>query len=233
MIRLDRFPVAAWIGKSNKSGFRTILQSGWPKVSGLLVSSLSKKKKQKGNPVSRMVCPWFEHRRVRMVFGANLTFLLISFSLFGSPVIADFPSGSSDVEIAVVEAPKPTPIATERRYQMPVELTGVSQGFQRYHPGVDLRAPLGSQVRPITEGVVRDVFFGSWGYGQALVIDHAEGYSSMYAHVGRIFVEPGSDVDQYSAIAEVGMTGQSTGPHLHLEIYEDGKAVNPQPFLGY
>jgi murein DD-endopeptidase MepM/ murein hydrolase activator NlpD len=55
----------------------------------------------------------------------------------------------------------------------------------------------------------------------------------MYAHLKRISVEPGSSIDQETVIAQVGMTGYTTGPHLHLEIYNKGRAQNPRLFLGY
>lgn len=193
-------------------------------------------KTRKSNLLSKLVRPWFEHRRLRGIVGVNLIVGLLFFGVIGSPVVAEFPSGSTDsydVAISMLEAPKTVVVTTKRKYQMPVELTGVSQGFNRYHPAVDLRAPLGSEIRPIIEGVVSEVLRSRWGYGQAVIIEHTENHSSMYAHLGRIFVEPGSDVDKDSVIAEVGLTGYSTGPHLHLEIYEEGRVVNPKTYLGY
>jgi murein DD-endopeptidase MepM/ murein hydrolase activator NlpD len=80
---------------------------------------------------------------------------------------------------------------------------------------------------------VRDVLRSNWGYGQAIIIDHENNVASMYAHVKNIFVDVGSNVDQNTIIAEVGLTGTTTGPHLHLEMYQKGAAVNPQPFLDY
>jgi murein DD-endopeptidase MepM/ murein hydrolase activator NlpD len=229
-----------------KSNFSKILQ--WRQVlyqrvgnlfavidSNLAFLSSSLPKTRKSNPLSKLVRPWFEHKHLRGIVGVNLFAWLLFVGVVGSPVAAEFPSGSTDsheVEISMLEAPDAV-VATERKYQMPVELIGVSQGFHRYHPAVDLRAPLGSEIRPIAGGVVVDVLRSRWGYGQAIFIEHADGYSSMYAHVGRIFVEPGSNVDQDSVIAEVGMTGHTTGPHLHLEIYKDGKVVNPSSYLGY
>lgn len=187
------------------------------------------------HPLSLVLRPWFEHRYVRGVFGAKLVVGLFIFGVIGSPIAADFHSDllASAEEVSLVETPQASPITTERRYQMPVDLIGVSQEFYGYHPGVDLRAPLGSDVVPITEGVVSEVSYGRWGYGQAILIEHASGYASMYAHVGRIFVEPGSQVDKKTAIAQVGMTGYTTGPHLHLEIYKDGVAVNPKNLIAY
>lgn len=193
-------------------------------------------KTRTSNPLSKLVRPVFEHKLTRGAFGAQLALALSLVGLTGSAATAGFPSGASDspeVEISVVDAPKTVVVTTERPFQMPVELIGVSQGFHSYHPGVDLRSPLHSGIRPITDGVVKEVVFGQWGYGQAVLVEHSGGYSSMYAHVGRIFVEPESSVDQDSVIAEVGMTGYSTGPHLHLEVYKDGRAINPERVIPY
>lgn len=193
-------------------------------------------KTRTSNPVSKLLRPAFEHRRVQGVLGVQLVVALGLVGLTGSPIAAEFPSGANDspqVEISVVEAPGAVVVTTERQFQIPVSTIGVSQGFYRYHPGVDLRAPLGSSIQPISDGVVSEVIHGRWGYGQTVIVEHDAGYSSMYAHVGRIFVDPGSDVDQETILAEVGVTGYSTGPHLHLEVYKDGVAINPQPLLGY
>lgn len=194
--------------------------------------------KARGNSPSKIMRPWFEYQYVRVIFGINLIAALFIVGFTSAPASATFPSGidvysEQDLEISVVEAPKNVVVATERRLQMPVELIGASQGFHKYHPGVDLRAPYGSDIRSITDGVVSDVFRSRYGYGQAVIVEHADGYSSMYAHVQRISVESGSSIDQETVIAKIGMTGYTTGPHLHLEIYKEGMAVNPRPLIGY
>lgn len=201
--------------------------------------------KDESNPFSKLLRPWFEHQRIRGIIGINLIFSLIIFSLIGSPAsaksnlaFATFSSNinvnsSENIDISVVEAPKEAVVTTEKRFQLPVNLIGVSQGYQDYHPGIDLRAEYGSAINPIAEGLVLDVYRSKYGYGQSIYIDHADGYSSLYAHVQRISVEAGSDVDQKTVIAEVGLTGFTTGPHLHLEIYKEGKSVNPRYFFEY
>ena len=197
-------------------------------------------KTHKSHPLSKLLRPCFEYRQVRMVFGASIVALLVVAGITGGSASAAFPSGAdADIEsdstevISVVEAPKNVVVKTERRFQIPVRLIGVSQGFHSYHPGVDLRAEYGSDIRSIAEGVVKDVYRSAYGYGQSVIIDHADGYSSMYAHVQRISVEPGSDIDQETEIAQIGLTGYTTGPHLHLEIYKQGRPVNPKYFLEY
>ncbi len=191
-------------------------------------------KTRKSHPLSKLLRPWFEHQRMRGVVGLNLVASLILVGLAGSPVSANFPFVSS-----VSSLPEPSlaysqpMVTTQRRFQMPFAPTGVSQGFHRFHPGVDLQAPLATSIRPLASGVVVEVFQSRFGYGTALVVTHADGYASLYAHLGRVFVEKGSDVDQESVIAEVGISGTTTGPHLHLEIRKDGIPINPEIFLNY
>ena len=191
-------------------------------------------KTRKSHPISKFLRPWFEHHRLRGVFGLNLVACVLLAGFFGGPVSASSPfASSSSLPEPTLVFSQPVVTATSRRFQLPLATLDVSQGFRQFHPGVDMRSPLGSSIRPITAGVVTGVFQSRFGYGTALVVGHADGYSSLYAHVKRVFVEEGDSVDQETVIAEVGITGTSTGPHLHLEIYKEGKATDPQPLLGY
>jgi murein DD-endopeptidase MepM/ murein hydrolase activator NlpD len=100
----------------------------------------------------------------------------------------------------------------------------------RQHQGVDIAAGTGTPVGAAAEGVVRDA---SWrgGYGKAVVIDHANGVSTLYGHNSELLVKPGDRVQAGQAIAKVGSTGDSTGPHLHFEVMLEGKKVDPRPWL--
>ena len=109
--------------------------------------------------------------------------------------------------------------------------TGVSQGFHLGHPGIDLTAPLGSKIYPVKDGVVKKVQYLSWDYGHAVWIDNGNDTVSLYGHMGKIFVEEGDRVTTDKPIGEVGLTGHTTGPHLHLEIHTKDGTINPQPYL--
>ena len=99
-------------------------------------------------------------------------------------------------------------------------------GESRKHAGVDLAAPLGSAIQPIREGVV--TFAGErGGYGNTVVVDHGDGMETLYAHCDTLDVDVGSTVKPGDTIATVGSTGRSTGPHLHLEVHQDGETVDP------
>ncbi|MBI5634151.1 MAG: peptidoglycan DD-metalloendopeptidase family protein [Nitrospirae bacterium] len=103
-------------------------------------------------------------------------------------------------------------------------------GNNRFHHGVDIAAPEGTDVYPYLRG--RVIFSGEQaGYGNTVVIDHGSGYTSKYAHNRINRVKAGDLVDENTVIAEVGSTGVSTGPHLHFEVRLDGKYLDPARVL--
>ncbi len=98
------------------------------------------------------------------------------------------------------------------------------------HTGLDISTPLGTGIRPITGGTVS--YAGYRGtYGNLIIIDHGNGVQSYYAHCNALYVSAGQTVAANTTIGEVGSTGNSTGPHLHLEIRINGSPVNPQNYL--
>jgi murein DD-endopeptidase MepM/ murein hydrolase activator NlpD len=74
---------------------------------------------------------------------------------------------------------------------------------------------------------------GGWngGYGNHVIIDHGNGFTTLYAHLTSIFVEPGMTVSQGQQIGTMGSTGNSTGPHLHFEVRYGGVPYNPASYL--
>lgn len=98
------------------------------------------------------------------------------------------------------------------------------------HTGLDISTPLGTGIRPIAAGTVS--YAGYRGsYGNLIIIDHGNGVQSYYAHCNELYVSAGQSVGADSTIGAVGSTGNSTGPHLHLEIRINGSPVNPQNYL--
>ena len=100
----------------------------------------------------------------------------------------------------------------------------------RLHAGIDIGAPNGTPIRAAKAGTV--IFAGSQGgYGQAVVIDHGGGLTTLYAHQSRLGSQAGQDVDAGEVIGYVGSTGNSTGNHLHFETRVDGSPQNPRRYL--
>jgi murein DD-endopeptidase MepM/ murein hydrolase activator NlpD len=103
-------------------------------------------------------------------------------------------------------------------------------GDNRFHAGVDIAAPVGTDIHPIRKGKV--IFSGEQtGYGNVVIIDHGDGLISKYAHNKTNLVKEGDPVDVNTIIAHVGNTGKSTGPHLHLEIHDGEKFLDPIKLL--
>lgn len=103
-------------------------------------------------------------------------------------------------------------------------------GGSHLHTGIDIAAPYGKPIMSADSGEV--IYSGWWdGYGKAVVIDHGKGYTTVYGHMSRIYMQVGQKVDKNQVIGLVGSTGFSTGPHLHFEIRINGRPVDPQDYL--
>lgn len=107
----------------------------------------------------------------------------------------------------------------------------LSARFSTYHPGVDIASGLGMPIRPIYSGVVEDTVYDIFAYGHHVIIDHQNGYKSLYAHMGRVYVKKGDKVTSTSIIGEVGLTGHTSGPHTHLEITKSSSYIDPLTIL--
>ncbi|BBC71433.1 membrane protein [Altererythrobacter sp. B11] len=99
-------------------------------------------------------------------------------------------------------------------------------GYKRMHAGIDFRAAYGTPIHAVSDGTVQ--FAGRHGgHGNFVKISHGNGLGTGYAHMSRIAVKSGAHVSRGQVIGYVGSTGLSTGPHLHYEMYRNGKTVNP------
>lgn len=128
-----------------------------------------------------------------------------------------------------------------RRGQLPYPADGlVEVGFGKVvnprfntvtvQKGLDLRAPAGAEVRSVGVG---SVVYSGWlkGYGNLVIVDHGDGYHSLYAHLANSQVEVGNEVEEGEAIGQVGDTGSLKGSYLYFEIRRAGQAVDPLPWL--
>lgn len=107
----------------------------------------------------------------------------------------------------------------------------LSQGYRSYHRAYDIATAYGAEIHPVGSGVVEYAGFTSDGKGNVVVVDHGDGLKSLYAHMGKIQVGVGNEVSSKTTIGTVGLTGRTTGAHVHLEIHDRGIAVNPDNLL--
>lgn len=108
----------------------------------------------------------------------------------------------------------------------------ISQGYWGGHPAIDVAGWLGAPVTASDAGYVV-LAGGGWnsGYGNYVVVDHGNGFTTLYAHLNSVFVKPGETVSRGQQIGTMGNTGNSTGPHLHFEIRYNGVPYNPAGYL--
>ena len=103
-------------------------------------------------------------------------------------------------------------------------------GVASNHTGIDMACPTGTPIRAAMSGTV--VFVG-WSniFGNYVIINHGNGYQTLYGHMSKVLAKKGQSVDQSTRIGLVGSTGYSTGPHLHFTVYKNGKLVDPLTLL--
>ena len=117
-------------------------------------------------------------------------------------------------------------------YQNPVHIAyRVTTGFEPWHPGVDLAADRDTPIYAADTGVI---VFSGWhrvGYGELLIIDHGNGWTTYYGHLSKRFVGCGDQVQAGQLISLMGATGNASGIHLHFEIRENDAPLNPYNFI--
>lgn len=147
----------------------------------------------------------------------------------GRPIVTAVPAPRREV----VQAPPPvaaTPVPSGKLL-WPTISTRITQYFRWRHTGLDIGDKMGNPIYAVENGTVEQAGWGAGGWGNMVLVDHGNGIKTRYAHASKVLVEAGQQVQKGQAIALVGSTGRSTGPHLHLGIYVNGRAVNPLEYL--
>ncbi len=138
------------------------------------------------------------------------------------------------IEAAQAGGAKDANVVGNEVFVMPTSGTFTSGFGARWgvvHYGIDLANAIGTPIYAYTDGVVEDAGPAS-GFGLWVVLRHPDGTHSVYGHVNRMFVTVGEQVHAGQEIAEIGNRGESTGPHLHFEVWApDGTKINPIPWL--
>lgn len=194
-----------------------------PLISEPLVPSVKhiNRKYRTGSIVGKFARHFTTHKRARTAFAGGLSAVVIATSFIPTVRAQDF----SKTDASVIQTQ--TPLLTEKGIQFPVDNIAVNQGFSYYHPGLDLGDPIGTPVKPVKAGTVTFAGYRLDGYGNLIILDNGKGLESYYAHLSKIEVKKGEVVNTNVEIGQVGVTGHSTGPHLHLEIHLNGVPVNP------
>ena len=129
----------------------------------------------------------------------------------------------------------PTDYSIQAGYIWPVQgvvTSGFGPRWGRMHNGIDIAGPIGTPIHAAAAGVVVSAGWNDGGYGNLVKIQHPNGSVTFYAHNQKVLVQQGQQVRQGEIIAELGSTGNSTGPHCHFEIRPQGQtAVNPLTLL--
>lgn len=173
----------------------------------------------------------FENKKINTALGVFLALAAVFAGIFSSPTSAfDNPKTT----ITALKLEDRAVVRTQPlRLRFPVEGGYISQGFRIYHPAIDIAVEVGTPVYPVSKGVVERVGFDFTGLGRIVVVNHGSGFKSLYAHLKTMEVKANQEVDEQTVIGYVGLTGRTNGPHLHLELHENGKYLNPLDFLTF
>ena len=133
------------------------------------------------------------------------------------------------------EPEETTPPAADKGWLQPCSYVYISSAYgyrsSGWHNGVDFAAPRGTPIYATRSGTVTKAVSLTYSYGNHVVINHGDGFSSLYAHMDYYVVSAGQYVSQGQLIGYVGSTGNSTGNHLHFTIFYNGSDVNPMNYL--
>jgi murein DD-endopeptidase MepM/ murein hydrolase activator NlpD len=132
---------------------------------------------------------------------------------------------------------RPEPPPPRQQFEWPVDgAVRITSGFgprrdpfdgsRQFHEGVDIATSYGAHVKAVESGIVIEAKRHG-GYGNMVLIDHGNGRQTLYGHLRKYAVRQGDNVRRDQVIGEVGSTGRSTGPHLHFEVIENGRPVDP------
>lgn len=199
-----------------------------PLVAEPLIPSVPdvKKKYRTGSLGGKFVRHISGHKSIRKFLTANFALLAVA-----TTVIPQSASLAQTVGVNEPVIETPVSLITEKGIQYPVGKVSITQRFSFFHPGLDLDGITGDPIKPIKPGVVESVSYSKYSYGNSIIIDHGNKLTSLYAHLSKIEVSVGQQVNLDTEIGKMGATGHASGDHLHLEIHDNGKAINPLTVL--
>lgn len=179
-----------------------------------------------GSKFSRFFRLIFENDQIKKVIGLNIALFLSISSLLPNTYAETEESEINSINTPII-------LTTQSGVQYPVKTVRITTPYRFYHPGIDFDGLTGDPVYPVMAGKVESTGYSRFGYGNNVIIDHGSGTTSLYAHLSKINVKEGDSVNLETVIGEMGATGRSFGDHLHLEVTENEKTINPQIILSY
>lgn len=195
-----------------------------------MLPSLTKLRQvRRGNKISRFFRHIFEHKKVKRILASNLALAVFASSLLPSSNSLNINDLNSVDEIVIQN--NQVRIATKRSSAYPVENVIISQGYHFFHRAIDFDGITGDTINPIMDGVVEEIVYSRFGLGNTVIINHNNNLKSVYAHLSKIEVKKGDQVTTFTKIGEMGSTGRAFGDHLHLEVFEAGRPINPLSIL--
>lgn len=174
-----------------------------------------------GSKISRFFRHVFENKRIKKILRTNIALIIALSSFVPAKATDDIEPEQTVISEEVV------PLVTQSGIQYPVENIRISQGYKFYHPGIDLDGITGDVIQPVMVGIVENVSYSRFAYGNAVIVNHGNKITSLYAHLSKIEVKEGQEVTIKTKLGEIGTTGQAWGDHLHLEIRDHNYPINP------
>ena len=178
----------------------------------------------------------FQSDRVEVIRNIRAPWLLVKKDngdegwVFGAFVSDDIPteidddSGKTDWSMVM-------PASGKLSSRFGYRIDPVTKRRNTFHKGIDISAPTGTPVYAAESGTVFDAGYKQSGYGNLIVIKHANDMATYYGHLSKMVVSKNSKVKKGELIGNVGSTGKSTGPHLHFEVRKGGQALNPEDYV--
>jgi len=164
----------------------------------------------------------------KQLIGINLA----GFAFFAAIIVPQSQSVMSNLELSLKTTRQVIAVENSASpFQWPLKSFGISQDFSAFHPAMDLTDPCGTPIYPIANGTVQWIKYDAFGYGYHLLVSHDNNVGSLYAHMAKIIVNEGQHVNKFTQLGEIGLTGHTTGCHVHVEVYVDGQATNPLDVL--
>lgn len=183
-----------------------------------------------GTNLGRIARHIFGHEQINKILGTNLALAVLATSAFQLPSLTQIEQFEAEAANQIINTDT-LALITKKGVRLPTAERKLTQGYTIFHPGIDLDGVTGDPVWPIMDGFIEATQYSGFAYGNAVIVNHGNGLTSLYAHLSKINVKTGVEVNTNTIIGLLGSTGRSSGDHLHLEVRDHGISLNPLSIL--